>query len=84
MPIISIRPIPHNETAVTPSDTLELAANQQYGFRVGVAGDVKFKYRGGGEFTRTYVAGDEVFGSIVQIYSTGTTATSITAFTFEE
>ena len=84
MSLINIRPIPWNETAVTPSDTVDLDSDQQYGFRVGVSGDVKFTYKGGNSFTRTYVAGDEVFGSITRIFSTGTTATSITAFTFVE
>ena len=70
-----------DEVAHTPHDTTAIVASHRGGFRVGGAGDVSFRYVNGTvTFTRTYAAGDEVFGAIEYIYSTATTATSITVF----
>lgn len=84
-----LQPVPWGEISYTPDDDLNIIEDEtyreySYGFRVGVAGDVHFEYADGHEFTRTYNAGDEVFGRISKIHATGTDATSITLFSFLE
>ena len=85
----TISPIPYGELEWTPSDTDVIPDTSgfesfTYGFRVTAAGDVHFEYFNGSQYTRTYNAGDEFFGRVRRIFSTGTTATGITLFGFYE
>lgn len=68
---------PSGFVAITPSDT---AFVDLVGFQVGVAGTVNVVDALGVTTSITCVAGQVVPGRVVQIKSTGTTATSITGF----
>lgn len=84
-----LQPVPWGEIAYVPDDDIQLKDNDTYrdytyGFRVGGDGNVAFQYMNGQEFTRTFSAGDEVFGRFNKILATGTTASNITLFRFLE
>ncbi len=66
--------------AVTPSDTVDLGAGPCRGFNLGVSGNVKVMYADGSTDTLVgLAAGVPQPYQVRRFFSTGTTATSISA-----
>lgn len=67
-------------TAITPSNTVTVAAGRQFAVFCTVPGNVKVGFSGGGTLTFPVIAGYQKFDwSIVQVFATGTTATAVYA-----